>query len=70
MSQQLRLNIQGMHCGACVRRVTNALSHVPGVKVENVEVGSAKVEFDPAVAQPAQIVSAVNDIGFTANTEG
>ncbi len=69
MSEQLRLNIQGMHCAACVRRVTAALSHVPGVKVENVEVGSAKVEFDPAAAEPSQIVAAVNNIGFTASSE-
>jgi len=69
MSEQLRLNIQGMHCGACVRRVTAALSRIPGVKVESVEIGSAKVEFDSAATPASQIVAAVNDIGFTAAPE-
>jgi hypothetical protein len=32
MQDTLELSIEGMHCGACVRRVTNALQTVPGVQ--------------------------------------
>ena len=64
--ESLTLSIEGMHCGACVRRVTTALSSVAGVKVENVEVGSASVAYDPAATSPAEIAAAVNRIGFTA----
>jgi copper chaperone CopZ len=65
-SQELSLRIAGMHCGACVRRVTGALEKVPGLKVKTVEVGSAAVNYDPAQAKPEDIVAAVNHIGFQA----
>jgi copper chaperone len=69
MSTPLILKIEGMHCAACVRRVTAALSQVPGVHVQQVEVGSAKLDFDPAQAAPEVIAAAVNKIGFNAIQE-
>jgi copper chaperone len=66
MENVVRLSIEGMHCEACVRRVTNALAGVEGVRVNSVEVGSATVVADPARATPEQIVAAVDRIGFTA----
>jgi copper chaperone len=66
MQDTLSLSIEGMHCGAWVRRVTNALQAVPGVQVNSVEVGSAKLEFNPATTTPETIAAAVNGIGFTA----
>ena len=70
MENNIRLSIEGMHCGACVRRVTNALSEVEGVRVDSVEVGSAKVEFDPAAVTPEEIAAAVDRIGFKAQVQG
>lgn len=69
MSQTLKLAIDGMHCGACVNRVTLALKRVDGVDVKQVAVGSAEVEYDESRAQPAQIVEAVTRIGFTARQD-
>jgi copper chaperone len=66
MQDTLKLSIEGMHCGACVRRVTNALQTVPGVQLNSVEVGSAQLQFDPREATPEEIAAAVNGIGFTA----
>lgn len=66
MKQTVRLAIEGMHCDACVRRVTNALNGVEGVRVDSVEVGSAKVAFDPKVVAPEKITAAVDGIGFKA----
>ena len=60
----LKLDISGMHCGACVRRVTAALEKVPGVEVKSVEVGNAQLEYDPAVAAPAAIRAVVEKLGF------
>ena len=51
MQDTLELSIEGMHCGACVRRVTNALQTVPGVQVNSVEVGSAKLEFNREIGR-------------------
>jgi copper chaperone len=69
MSSTLKLAIEGMHCGACVRRVTNALEGVAGVKVESVKVGSADLLFNPDKATAAQISAAVDLIGFSARIE-
>ncbi len=68
--ENMKLEIEGMHCGACVRRVTNALAEVNGVRVDSVEIGSAKVSFDPAAIVPEQIAAAVERIGFKAHIEG
>jgi copper chaperone CopZ len=68
MQNQLSLSIDGMHCSACVRRVTNALTQLEGVAVDSVEIGSARVNFDQSRVSPDQIVAAVNHIGFTAHT--
>lgn len=65
----LNLRIAGMHCDACVRRVTAALAKVDGVEVKAVQVGRAEVAFDPSKAAPEAIAQAVNKIGFTATQE-
>ena len=65
MAETIRLQIEGMHCAACVRRVTAALSVTPGVHVESVDVGSAAVRLDPDV-NPQRAAEAVNRIGFQA----
>jgi copper chaperone len=69
MGNKAKLSIEGMHCDACVRRVTNALNGVEGVRVESVEVDSANVVFDAATVAPEQIAAVVNRIGFTAYIE-
>jgi copper chaperone CopZ len=69
MQDTLQLSIEGMHCGACVRRVTTALAGVAGVQVGSVEVGSAKLAFDPAKTNAQEIAAAVNGIGFAARIE-
>jgi copper chaperone len=69
MQDTLKLSIEGMHCGACVRRVTTALEAVPGVQVGAVEVGSAKLAFNPEEATAQEIAAAVDGIGFPARIE-
>lgn len=64
MAKDLTLNISGMHCGACVNRVTQALEKVPGVDVQDVQVGAAKVKYDETAANPALIKAAIRKIGF------
>ena len=63
-AETLKFDIQGMHCDACVRRVTNALSKVPGVAVGQVAVGSATLTYDPAQTTPSAIAETVREIGF------
>jgi len=63
---ELHLNVTGMHCDACVRRLSTSLGKLPGVQVENVQVGEARLRYEAASITPAQIAQAVEKIGFTA----
>jgi copper chaperone len=69
MQNNLRLSIEGMHCGGCVRRVTAALQGVKGVELGPVEAGSAEMTFHPEQASAEEIAAAVNRIGFTARIQ-
>lgn len=62
--QNIRLLIDGMHCGGCVNRVSTALRNMPGVVVEQVEVGAARVSYDPAQTSPAILTEKVAGLGF------
>jgi copper chaperone CopZ len=62
--QQMSINIAGMSCGGCVNSVRNALTRLPGVQVDRVEVGTAVVSFDPGLSTPEAIHSAIVKAGF------
>jgi copper chaperone len=68
MTDSLELKIDGMHCGACVRRVTLALGKVAGLTgatVESVEVGRAVVKGVTTAEERKELERAVEGIGFT-----
>ena len=69
MENTLNLAIEGMHCGACVRRVTSALQSVEGVTVKSVKVGSAKVAFAAAETSAQDITAELNRNGFPARVQ-
>lgn len=60
----MELIIGGMSCGHCVARVKKALSSLPGVWVDHVEVGRATIQVDPATVSMAQIGAALDAAGF------
>jgi copper chaperone len=65
--ETLTLSIEGMHCGACVRRATTALQRVAGVRLDSVDVGSAKMSFNSEQATAGEIVGVLDRIGFVAH---
>lgn len=65
---EFTLHIDGMHCGSCVRRVTQALSSTEGVQVEEVRVGGARLKSADTPHMEAAI-SALAKAGFTAHLE-
>lgn len=60
------LQIDGMHCGGCVRRVQSALEKLSGVSVDEVVVGKAGGTFDPAETEAEAIAEAVTKAGYPA----
>ncbi len=67
--EKLNLTIEGMTCEHCVRAVRGRLEQTPGVKVNDVQVGSAKIEYDPSKTNVDDIEMAIADEGYTAFEE-
>jgi copper chaperone len=61
----LQLTIDGMSCGHCVMAVQKALRSLDGVDVQQVLVGSAALQYDPAKRTVEEILEAVRDQGYT-----
>lgn len=57
-----------MTCGACARAITRRLSRVEGVTSAEVSLEGAKatVVYDQKRANPAQLIAAVQQIGYSA----
>ena len=67
---EFTLKIDGMHCASCVRRVNQALASVPGVVVNEVSVGEARLAALPAVDQVIDnVIGAIAKAGFAAHLE-
>ena len=62
----LKLKVEGMHCDACVRRVTAGLQKLPTVHLDRVSVGEASLDFDASRVKPDQLIQALDAIGFKA----
>jgi copper ion binding protein len=67
---KMELEIEGMSCNHCVAAVTEALGELPGVTVDNVRIGEARVSYHPDQVSPDQIVLAVEDAGYSAHAKG
>jgi copper chaperone CopZ len=61
------LHIDGMHCGSCVKRVTQALASVEGVVVNEVRVGAARLTSSQNPAPIDLAVAALAKAGYTAH---
>ena len=64
MSQTETLRIEGMSCQHCVRAVRSALEGVPGVTIEDVQVGTARVRIDDGEADRSRLVKAIEGEGY------
>lgn len=65
MAAELQFQIEGMHCGACVQRVTRALNQVSGTKLDEVRVGAARLHADQSDPEP--YLTAIRKAGFEAH---
>jgi copper chaperone CopZ len=63
--QKETFDIDGMSCAHCVAAVEEALSSMEGATVEEVEIGSATVAYDPESIRRSALVDAIEEAGYT-----
>ena len=63
----ITLNIEGMHCGGCVKSVTQVLTELDSVQSADVQLeGKANITFDENRVNVAQLIEVIEDAGFDA----
>lgn len=67
--EKVTLRVLGMSCGHCEKKVSDALCGLKGVKkaFASKESGTAEVEYAPSKVSVAQMLEAINDLGFEAS---
>jgi copper chaperone len=56
--------IEGMSCGHCVMAVRKELTKLENVKVDDVQIGKAKVEYDESKISEDRIINAIEEAGY------
>lgn len=66
------LAVDGMTCTSCVRHVTAALRHLPGIGEVEVRIkdGKVRVAHDADGASIEEMIAALADAGYESRTEG
>ena len=65
---EFTLRIEGMHCGACVRRVGQALA-TEGLNVKEVRLGAARIESDQVPAPIDRALAVIQKAGYSAHLD-
>ena len=66
MPTPISLTIEGMTCQHCVRAVRTRLEQTPGVELDDVQIGSARIRLDEGVTSRDDVEEAIADEGYTA----
>ncbi len=67
---EVTLRIDGMHCGSCVRRVTQTIGAAGPYAVKEVRIGAARFEVSAADATTVEpVIAAMAKAGFKAHLE-
>lgn len=65
---EFTLRIDGMHCGACVRRVSHALES-EGLHVKEVRLGAARVESHQDPPPVDRALAVIQKAGYSAHLD-
>jgi copper chaperone len=63
--KEITLNIGGMSCQHCVKRIEKALAALAGISKADVTVGKAVVSFDESKTAEREIKQAIETAGYT-----
>lgn len=66
---EVTLRIDGMHCGACVRRVSQALASVDELEVKEVRVGAARIASAQNPPPVDRAIAVLEQAGYSAHPE-
>jgi Cu+-exporting ATPase len=66
---EFTLRIDNMHCGSCVRRVSQALASTAGLEVKEVRVGAARLITSLSPAPVDAALAALAKAGYNARLE-
>ncbi len=66
---EITLRIDGMHCGSCVRRASQALASTEGLTVKEVRVGAARLEAMGDSDAADRAIASLAKVGYTAHLE-
>lgn len=66
---EFTLRIEGMHCGACVRRVNQALAGTDGLRVTEVRIGAARIASDQTPLPVDRALAALAKAGYLAHLD-
>ena len=68
-TEKMKLNITGMHCGACATLIQMSLSELEGMKSVFVDYDGkfADLELDPTKVNKDQIFKKVEEVGYKAS---
>lgn len=61
----VELKIEGMTCGHCAMSVKKELGKIPGLKVEDVQIGKTRVSFDDTKITEQDLSKAIEEAGYT-----
>lgn len=67
--KDLDVEIGGMSCGSCVRRIASAFKKVDGVLKCEVDIGKARVSYDESKIDLHRILDVVRQSGYSVKGE-
>lgn len=61
--------VEGMHCGSCALLIDDALEDLPGVHGTRTTMrqGRSTVELDVTRSSPADVINAIEGLGYRAS---
>ncbi len=61
----ITLTISGMSCSHCLNAVSNAISSLPDIEVETVQIGRARVRVPDSGDAALRVRAAIEQAGYT-----
>ncbi|HJH29402.1 MAG TPA: heavy metal translocating P-type ATPase [Methanosarcinaceae archaeon] len=69
VKEKVTLDVGGMTCSACVQNIERVLNKLKGIEsaTVNLTLEKAQVEYDSSQVSPAEMIAAIEGIGYTAS---